>query len=171
MTDSALAEWHNAIGFHSRRAPDIGASARGSQQHDTPIHHHSSGELPAAPARALAILAALAACWFGAAHLASRFAWHTPSPDLQAQPPVPLPEGREPVLSPAARDRIRSPEARELIDSLLVPAAVARRIRVGLFSEKSCCDAPEPLARILEAIPLCTWQPITAAEIHADGVE
>ncbi len=36
------------------------------------------------------------------------------------------------------------------------------------FSAEGCCDQPEPLARILAAIPSCTWEPVTAAEIQAN---
>jgi glutamine amidotransferase-like uncharacterized protein len=63
-----------------------------------------------------------------------------------------------------------SRQERKLIDSLAVTAATARRIRVGLFSDKSCCDEPEPIARILEAIPSCIWEPVTAADIQVNRV-
>ncbi len=50
----------------------------------------------------------------------------------------------------------------------MIPASARAQIRVGVFSAKGCCDDPEHLARILEAIPLCTWELVTAAEIEAD---
>jgi glutamine amidotransferase-like uncharacterized protein len=119
-------------------------------------------------ARATITLAALALCWGGAAHLAWRHAGRTSAPGLEAGAPVFEPEARGPIPLSEARRSILSPEARELIDSIVGSAAAARRIRVGLFRDQSCCDAPEPLARILEAIPLCNWEPVTAAEIQAD---
>ena len=112
-------------------------------------------------ARATIILAALTTC--GATYVAWHRARHAPSPALEVRQRNVPPEVLEPVLSTGACWPVPQPEARELIDSLTRSTAVPRAIRVGIFNDKSCCDAPEPLARILESIPLCRWELVTPA--------
>jgi len=119
-------------------------------------------------ARAIIILASLALCWGAATYFTRHRAFPAPSSAFVAREQALPPELPEPSLSPRARWPVVPPEARELIDSLVESAAAARRIRVGLFHEKSCCDEPEPLARILEAIPSCNWELVTAAEAQAN---
>ncbi len=58
-----------------------------------------------------------------------------------------------------------------MVESLAESVANARPIHVGLFGDKSCCDEPEPLARILEAIPECNWEPVMAAEVQTNRLE
>jgi glutamine amidotransferase-like uncharacterized protein len=131
-------------------------------------------------ARATIILAALAMCWWGTFYHKWHRAPSAPSPAFEVRKPIHSPEVREPIVRVEARAPIRSaearapilpPEARALIDSLAGSAWAARRIRVGLLSDKSCCDEPEPLARILGAIPSCKWELVTAAETRANRLE
>jgi glutamine amidotransferase-like uncharacterized protein len=144
--------------------------------------------------RAAIILAALLICWVGATWFDRRHVGPAPSPIPEARGLEPLPEAperihaagapdpieaseaREPIFAPEPREMSRprvesesilSSEARESIDSLAKSAAATRPIRVGLFNDKSCCDEPGPLSRILESIPLCTWELVLAAEIVA----
>jgi glutamine amidotransferase-like uncharacterized protein len=116
------------------------------------------------------VLAALAICWGSAKYRAWRHAEPDPSSTLAARPPMLSPEAREPALSSQPLESTLAPEARELIGSLAGSGAAVRPIRVGLFSDKSSCDQPEPLARILESIRLCNWKPVTPGEIQADGL-
>jgi glutamine amidotransferase-like uncharacterized protein len=59
-------------------------------------------------------------------------------------------------LAAKARWPIPGAEARELVQSLAKSAAVVRPLHVGIFNERSCCDEPQLLFRILDAIPSCT---------------
>jgi Biotin-protein ligase, N terminal len=120
--------------------------------------------------RAIMVLAAIAICWAGATHFGERQSPLAPSSPLEAKRPILSPEVHGPILVAEPQEPILWPLAHEPIDSRAKPAAASRRIRVGLFSDKSCCDAPEPMARILEAIPMCKWEPVTAAEIRAKRV-
>jgi glutamine amidotransferase-like uncharacterized protein len=119
----------------------------------------------------IVLAAALAMCWMGG----YRFTWHRAgsarslAPD--AREPIQLPESREPLGSLEARWPVVPAEARELVESLAGRAAAARRIHVGLFSEKSCCDQPEPLLRILGTIPLCDAEVVTATEIQSGRLD
>ena len=122
-------------------------------------------------ARAISALAVLCVI---SALLASYRTWrreaHDPSPrqalgqrSRVLQPPQP--PRVEPLsaleshdFSLAAKARWPAPGAREreLVQSLARSAAVVRPLHVGIFDERSCCDEPEPLFRILDAIPSCT---------------
>jgi hypothetical protein len=106
----------------------------------------------------------------GATHVGGRRGPPAPSSALEAQRPIVSPEVHGPFLAPEPQEPILWPLVHESIDSRAEPAAAARRIRVGFFSDKSCCDAPEPKARILAAILMCTWELVTAAEIQANRV-
>ena len=72
-------------------------------------------------------------------------------------------------FSLAAKARWPAPgaEARELVQSLAKSAAVVRPLRVGIFNERSCCDEPEPLFRILDAIPSCTCEILSAENVRS----
>jgi glutamine amidotransferase-like uncharacterized protein len=118
-------------------------------------------------AGATIILAALALCSGGVCYLAWDRTRPAPSPRLDVRGPIPAPEALPPVLSTGACWPVPQPEARELIGSLQGSTAATRAIRVGIFSDRSCCDDPEPLKRILASIPSCTWELVTAAETQA----
>jgi glutamine amidotransferase-like uncharacterized protein len=72
-------------------------------------------------------------------------------------------------FSLAAKARWPAPgaEARELVQSLAKSAAFMRPLHVGIFNERSCCDEPEPLFRILDAIPSCTRELLSALDVQS----
>src|SRR5262249_17017320 len=76
------------------------------------------------------------------------------------QPPRPQPvetlsaaESHDFSLAAKARWPGPGAEGRALVRSLAKSAAVVRPVHVGIFNERSCCDEPEPLFRILDPIP------------------
>ena len=109
-----------------------------------------------------------------AALVASYRSWHQEAADSSprlalsqpfqvAQPPKPPPvepltavESHELSLAAKARWPAPGADARELVRSLAKSVAIVRPLHVGIFNERSCCDEPEPLFRILDAIPSCT---------------
>jgi glutamine amidotransferase-like uncharacterized protein len=102
-----------------------------------------------------------------------RLALGQPSRALQPPqpPPVePLSAAESHDFSLAAKARWPAPgaEARELVQSLARSAAVVRPLRVGIFNERSCCDEPEPLFRILDSIPSCRRELLSAENVRSE---
>jgi hypothetical protein len=149
-------------------------------------------------ARGTLVLAALAICWGGATKFSwhhdqtaspsspeTREPFGSPTPSHRSEPiasiaqsgsrePFVLPtpnEARGPMASTEPHQTFSSPEVPELVDSLAASASKVRRIRVGIFSDKSCCDEPEPLTRILDALPSCNWELLTPMAIQADRLD
>jgi glutamine amidotransferase-like uncharacterized protein len=118
--------------------------------------------------------------------LASYPSWEQAAPDPSPRPALgqpsralqpPQPPPIEPLsaaeshdFSLAAKARWPAPgaEARELVQSLANSAAVVRPLHVGIFNERSCCDEPEPLFRILDAIPSCTRELESAENVQRE---
>jgi glutamine amidotransferase-like uncharacterized protein len=97
-----------------------------------------------------------------------------PSPALKPPEPPPVEplsaaESHEFSLTAKARWPAPGAEARELVQSLAKSAAVVRPLHVGIFNERSCCDEPEPLFRILDAIPSCTRELLSAENIQSQS--
>ena len=133
----------------------------------------------ARPTIALAVICVIAAL------VASYRSWHNeaadspprlplsqPSPVAQPPkpphvPPLSAVESRELSLAAKARWPAPTAEDRKLIQALANSAAVARPIHAGIFNEKSCCDEPEPLIRILGSIPSCTWEIQTPEDVRS----
>ncbi len=94
-------------------------------------------------------------------------------PSRAHQPPQPPPveplsaaESHEFSLAAKARWPAPGAASRELVQSLAKSAIVVRPLHVGIFNERSCCDEPEPLFRILDAIPSCTRELVTAENVR-----
>ena len=94
---------------------------------------------------------------------------------MRLQPPQPPPveplsaaESHDFSLAAKARWPAPGAEAHELIQSLAKSAAVVRPLHVGIFNERSCCDEPEPLFRILDAIPSCTRELLGAENVQSE---
>jgi glutamine amidotransferase-like uncharacterized protein len=94
-------------------------------------------------------------------------------PSRALRPPEPPPveplsaaESRDFSLAAKARWPALGAEARELVQSLAKAAAVVRPHHVGIFNERSCCDEPEPLFRILDEIPSCTRELLSAENLR-----
>jgi glutamine amidotransferase-like uncharacterized protein len=95
-------------------------------------------------------------------------------PSRALQPPQPPPveplsaaESHDFSLAAKARWPAPGTEARDLVQSLAKAAAVVRPLHVGIFNERSCCDEPEPLFRILDAIPSCTRELLGAENVQS----
>jgi glutamine amidotransferase-like uncharacterized protein len=150
---------------------------------------HDSGIEPARTSirssrRSARAIIALAVVCVISALLASYRSWQQEAPDPSPRlalgqpsralqppkpPPVePLSATESPDFSFAAKARWPAPgaEARELVQSLAKSAAVVRPLHVGIFNEHSCCDEPEPLFRILDAIPSCTRELVSAENVR-----
>jgi glutamine amidotransferase-like uncharacterized protein len=128
---------------------------------------------------------ALAVVCVIAAVVASFRSWHQEAADSSprltlgrrykvAQPPEPPPvepltavESHELSLAAKARWPAAAAEDRKLIQALAKSAAIVRPIRAGIFNEKSCCDVPEPLIRILGSIPSCTWEILSPEDVRS----
>jgi glutamine amidotransferase-like uncharacterized protein len=135
---------------------------------------------------ARAIIALAAVCVISAL-VASYRSWHEeasdslPPPALgqpyrAIQPPQPPPveplsaaESHDFSLAAKARWPVPGSEARELVQSLTRSAALVRPLHVGIFNERSCCDEPEPLCRILDAIPSCTRELLSAETVQSQS--
>jgi hypothetical protein len=65
-------------------------------------------------------------------------------------------ESRDFSLAAKARWPAPGAEARGLVQSLAKSVTVVRPLHLGIFNERSCCDEPESLFNILDAIPSCT---------------
>ena len=152
---------------------------------------HESGIEPARPSvrrrsrRSARASFALAVVCVISALLASYRWWHQEAPDPSPrlalgqpsralQPPQPPPveplsaaESHDFSLAAKARWPASGAEARDLVQSLAKSAAVVRPVRVGIFNERSCCDEPEPLFRILDAIPSCTRELLSAEKVQS----
>ena len=93
-------------------------------------------------------------------------------PSLAPHPPPevkPLSAAESHDFSRAARRAGPSPAPKhELVQSLVKSATVARPLHVGIFNERSCCDEPKPLFRILDAIPSCTRDLLTAEQVQLE---
>jgi glutamine amidotransferase-like uncharacterized protein len=87
----------------------------------------------------------------------------------QPTPVEPLSSAESHDFSLAAKARWPAPgaEARELVQLLAKFAALVRPLHVGIFNERSCCDEPEPLFHILDAIPSCTHELLSAENIQS----
>src|SRR5262249_1688847 len=95
-----------------------------------------------------------------------------PARALQPSQPPPVEplsaaESHDFSLAAKARWPVPGAEARELVRSLAKSATVVRPLHVGIFDERSCCDEPEPLFHILDAIPLCTHELLSAENIQS----
>jgi glutamine amidotransferase-like uncharacterized protein len=133
------------------------------------------------PARAIIALALVCVIY---SLVASYRSWHQQAPERLPRPALGQPSRRAlprepPPVEPlsaaeshdfglAAKARWPAPgaEALELVQSLAKSAAVMRPIHVGIFNERSCCDEPEPLFRILDAIPSCTRELLSAENVQ-----
>jgi glutamine amidotransferase-like uncharacterized protein len=76
-------------------------------------------------------------------------------------------ESHDLSLAAKARWPVPGAEAHELVQSLARSAAIVRPLHVGIFQERSCCDEPEPLFRILDAIPSCTRELLSAEIVQS----
>jgi glutamine amidotransferase-like uncharacterized protein len=162
----------------------------GGHRHREAIAMHESGIEPARTSvrrsrRSARAIIALAVVCVISALLASYRSWHQESPDPSPQPALgqpspalqpPQPPPVEPLsaaeshdFSLAAKARWPAPGtgARDLVQSLAKAAAVVRPLHVGIFNERSCCDEPEPLFRILDAIPSCTRELLSAENVQS----
>ena len=135
--------------------------------------------------RSTCAIIALAAVCVIAALLASYRSWHQEAPDnlprtalgqpsRALQPPKPPPveplsaaESHDFRLAAKARWPAPGAEERELVQSLAKSAAIVRPLHIGIFNDRACCDEPEPLFRILDAIPSCTRELLSAENVQS----
>jgi glutamine amidotransferase-like uncharacterized protein len=80
--------------------------------------------------------------------------------------PLTAAESHDFSLAAKARWPVPGTEARDLVQALAKSAAVVRPLHVGIFNERSCCDEPEPLFGILDAIPSCTRELLSAEDVR-----
>jgi glutamine amidotransferase-like uncharacterized protein len=88
-------------------------------------------------------------------------------PQFSPVEPLSAAESHDFGLANKARWPAPGAEARGLVQSLAKSAALVRPLHVGIFNERSCCDEPKPLFRILDAIPSCTRELFSAENVQS----